>query len=62
MDGLLCPECGCPEVIVYEDGTCECQGCGFGGVLICTETKSPHAFSCPLISDRLVAHHRSANG
>lgn len=30
-DNLLCPECGCPEVIVYDDGTCECQGCGFVG-------------------------------
>ena len=25
MDGLLCPECGCPEVVVYDDGTCECK-------------------------------------
>ena len=31
MDGLICPECGCPEVIVYDDGTCECQGCGYVG-------------------------------
>ena len=29
MDGLLYPECGCPEGVVYDDGTCECQGCGF---------------------------------
>ena len=29
MVGLLCPECGCPEVVVYDDVTCECQGCGF---------------------------------
>ena len=28
-NNLLCPECGCPEVVVYEDGTCECQGYGF---------------------------------
>ena len=28
-NNLLCPECGCPEVVVYDDGTCECQGCGF---------------------------------
>ena len=25
----FCEECGCPDVIVYDDGTCECQGCGF---------------------------------
>ena len=31
-------------------------------VLICSEAKSPHTFSYPLISDRLVVHHRSANG
>lgn len=31
MDGLLCSECGCPDVVVYDDGTCECQGCGFVG-------------------------------
>ena len=26
---LFCEECGCPEVIVFDDGTCECQGCGY---------------------------------
>ena len=26
---LFCEECGCPDVIVYDDGTCECQGCDF---------------------------------
>ena len=31
-------------------------------VLISSEAKSPHTFSYPLISDRLVVHHRSANG
>ena len=25
----FCEECGCPAVIVFDDGTCECQGCGF---------------------------------
>lgn len=31
MMDLLCPECGCPEVVVYDDGTCVCQGCEFVG-------------------------------
>ena len=26
---LFCEECGCPDVIVFDDGTCECQGCGY---------------------------------
>lgn len=26
---LICPECGCTEVVVYDDGTAECLGCGF---------------------------------
>ena len=25
----FCEECGCPDVIVFDDGTCECQGCGY---------------------------------
>lgn len=25
----FCEECGCPDVIVFVDGTCECQGCGY---------------------------------
>lgn len=28
-DNVYCPECGCEEVNMYEDGTCECLGCGF---------------------------------
>ena len=23
------PECGCKEVTCFNNGTCECQGCGF---------------------------------
>ena len=26
---VYCPECGCEDVIMYDDGKCECQGCGF---------------------------------
>ena len=26
---LLCPECGCTEIVVQDDGTCVCLGCGF---------------------------------
>lgn len=26
---LFCEECGCPDVTVYSDGTCECNGCGY---------------------------------
>lgn len=26
---LYCPECGCEEITVYDDGTCECEGCGY---------------------------------
>ncbi len=26
---MYCPECGCEEITIYDDGTCECQGCGF---------------------------------
>jgi hypothetical protein len=25
----FCEECGCPDVTVYSDGTCECNGCGY---------------------------------
>lgn len=25
----FCEECGCPDVTVNPDGTCECNGCGF---------------------------------
>lgn len=25
MDDVYCPECGSPNVIVYNDGTCECE-------------------------------------
>ena len=31
MMNLFCPECGCQEVVAYDDGTCVCQGCGFVG-------------------------------
>lgn len=26
---VFCEECGCPDVAIYDDGTCECNGCGF---------------------------------
>ena len=25
----FCEECGCPDVTVYSDGMCECNGCGY---------------------------------
>ena len=28
-ENIYCPECGCEDVNMYEDGTCECLGCGF---------------------------------
>lgn len=28
-ENIYCPECGCEDVNLYEDGTCECHGCGF---------------------------------
>lgn len=28
---LICPDCGCPDVIVYDDGTVVCIGCGLVG-------------------------------
>ncbi len=28
-ENIYCPECGCEDVNLYEDGTCECLGCGF---------------------------------
>jgi transposase-like protein len=29
MDEIYCPECGSPNVIVYRDGSCECEDCEF---------------------------------
>ena len=29
MIEVYCPECGSPHVIVYEDGTCQCEDCQF---------------------------------
>lgn len=29
MMNVICPECGSPNVIVYDDGTLECGDCGF---------------------------------
>lgn len=26
---MICPECGCHDVIVYNNDTAECQECGF---------------------------------
>ncbi len=26
---VYCPECGSPNVIVYNDGSCECEDCQF---------------------------------
>lgn len=28
-DNVYCPECGCEDVTIYDDGYCECNGCGF---------------------------------
>lgn len=28
-ENVYCPECGCEDVTIYDDGTCECNGCGF---------------------------------
>lgn len=28
-DDLTCPECGCTDVVVDDDGTATCLGCGF---------------------------------
>lgn len=28
-ENLYCPECGCEDVTLYDDGSCECNGCGF---------------------------------
>ncbi len=28
-ENIYCPECGCEDVNMYEDGTYECLGCGF---------------------------------
>ena len=27
--GVSCPECDSPDVIVHDDGTCECMDCGY---------------------------------
>lgn len=26
---IYCPECGCEDVTLYDDGSCECNGCGY---------------------------------
>lgn len=26
---IICPECGSPNIDIYEDGTCICTDCGF---------------------------------
>ena len=26
---VYCPECGCEDVTLYDDGYCECNGCGY---------------------------------
>ncbi len=28
-ENVFCPECGCEDVTIYDDGTCECNGCDF---------------------------------
>ncbi len=28
-DNVFCPECGCEDIVIYDNGTCECQGCGY---------------------------------
>ena len=29
MNSEICPECGSPNLLNYEDGTVECLDCGF---------------------------------
>ena len=29
MNDIYCPECGSPRVIIYRDGSCECEDCRF---------------------------------
>ncbi len=29
MNSEICPECGSPNLLVYDDGTIECLDCGF---------------------------------
>lgn len=26
---VFCVECGCEDIEIHKDGTCECLGCGF---------------------------------
>ena len=26
---VYCPECVCDEVTIYDDGYCQCNGCGY---------------------------------
>lgn len=28
-ENVYCPECGCEDVTMYDDGYCECNGCGY---------------------------------
>lgn len=28
-DNVFCPECGCEDATMYDDGYCDCNGCGF---------------------------------
>lgn len=28
---MVCPECGSPNITIYEDGTAVCDDCGFIG-------------------------------
>lgn len=30
---MICPECGSPNVTIYEDGTVVCEDCGFAGTI-----------------------------
>lgn len=29
MEQIICPECGSPNLLQYEDGTVDCLDCGF---------------------------------
>ena len=28
-ENVYCPECGCEDVTMYDDGFCEYNGCGY---------------------------------
>lgn len=38
-ENVYCPECGCEEIELYDDGTCECLGCGTVWRMPCNEAR-----------------------